>query len=101
MLESIVSPALGSLYSNYIGGSRSIRPRQDIATKLFPRAARRVLLLKRIGYIGNVIDAPFLACGYRSGVDLGAIMDEIRGFSLDRIGVEILKGKKKGRRQKI
>lgn len=29
---------VGSLYSNYGGGSRSIRPRQDIATKLFPRA---------------------------------------------------------------
>lgn len=78
-------------------GSRSIRPRQDIATKLFPRTAPRVLLLKRIGYIGNVIDAPplllFLACGYPSGVDLEAIMDEIRGSSLDRWR-PILKGTK-------
>ena len=91
---------IGSLYSNYGGkreGSRSIRPRQDIATKLFPRTAPRVLLLKRIGYIGNVIDAPplllFLACGYPSGVDLEAIMDEIRGSSLDRWR-PILKGTK-------
>ena len=77
-------------------GSRSIRPRQDIATKLFPRTAPRVLLLKRIGYIGNVIDAPpllLLACGYPSGVDLEAIMDEIRGSSLDRWR-PILKGTK-------